>query len=279
MDRDKREHPRVERRDDVFAETLETRIWQEIPTSDNPYVATEVRCHGYSLDELASRKSYPEVLYLLMRGELPTVDEAQLLQHLMILLINPGPRHPATRSAMAAGVGKTDRELIIPIALGTLSGTQTGAGEVEPAMRFLRQHRRKDPADVARDCAENWSCLQDENLAPGFGCVYGSIDPLTQRHANTLQRLPASGEIIDWAQHFSDALHEYGAGWLRTGLAAAALCDLGFQPRFGGGMYQLLCTPGLLAHGVEYANKPVSAFPFIPDDRYVIEEPEPENSG
>lgn len=61
-------------------------------------------------------------------------------------------------------------------------------------------------------------------------------------------------------------------GWLATGVAAAAFCDLGFMPRAAAGLFQLLCAPGLLAHGVELANKPVTALPWISDDDYVIED-------
>lgn len=265
-------HGKVRRRDDAFSERLHTRIWQEVPKDENPYVAETIRCHGYSLDKLLQKKSFIEVLYLLFRGELPSSDEAQLLEHLMIAVINPGPRHPATRSAIAAGVGKTDKDLILPIALGTMSGSHNGAGEVEPAMRFLRQNRRKNPTDIARRYLENWSAIHDEHPIPGFGATYGGIDPVCQRHASIISKLSGCGAIMEWASEFVDAMKPFGAGWLNTGLAAAVLADLGFQPRYGAGMYQLFTAPGLLAHGIEYSNKAVTDFPFIPDNRYVIED-------
>jgi citrate synthase len=61
-------------------------------------------------------------------------------------------------------------------------------------------------------------------------------------------------------------------GWLSTGVAAAAFCDLGFHPRVGAGLYQLLCAPGLLAHGFELANKPITAMPFLDEEHYVIDQ-------
>ena len=120
--------PQVERRDEAFAERLQTRIWQEEPSPDNPYVAAACRLHGYALTDLVEGRSFVDCLYLLFRGELPTAAEARLLERALIGLINPGPRHPATRAAIAAGVGKTDPGLVLPIALGTLSGSHLGAG-------------------------------------------------------------------------------------------------------------------------------------------------------
>jgi citrate synthase len=60
-------------------------------------------------------------------------------------------------------------------------------------------------------------------------------------------------------------------GWLNTGVVAAVLVDLGFHPRDGAGVFQLLGAPGLLAHGMELANKPVTAMPYVDDEHYVIE--------
>ena len=36
----------------------------------------------------------------------------------------------------------------------------------------------------------------------------------------------------------------------------------------GRSLFQLLAAPGLLAHGLEMANKPLSAMPFVSDDNY-----------
>ncbi len=62
-----------------------------------------------------------------------------------------------------------------------------------------------------------------------------------------------------------------GIGLLKTGLCAAVLAELGFQPRQGSGLMQLMAAPGLLAHGVEYANKPLTSMLFESDENYEID--------
>ena len=70
----------------------------------------------------------------------------------------------------------------------------------------------------------------------------------------------------------AEKLHPLELGWLTTGVAAAVLTDLEFQPRLGAGIFQLLCAPGLLAHGVEMYGKPITAMPFPTDKDYIIED-------
>jgi len=263
---------KVESRNDIFVESTATKIWQEIESQHNPYLADSCLCHGYDLLELTQKRSFIEVLYLLFRGELPDVDEARLLEQLMISQINPGPRHPATRAAMNAGVGGTDREHILPIALSIYGGSHLGAGEVEPAMNFLRKQRKHDPVQLAHELIANsmQPAEGDWHIAPGFGSRFGGVDPLPSQIANHLSGLPGKHETLLWGCAFADTLNEQSLGWLAPAIAAAVFTDLGFSPRAGAGLFQLLGAPGLLAHGVELANKSVTAMPFVKDENYVI---------
>jgi citrate synthase len=264
---------RVRRRDDVYAEHTTTRIWRELPSQSNPYLPEQCRCHGYDLLELVRKRSFVDVLYLLFRGELPNEQEAGLLEAVMIAYINPGPRHAATRAAMNAGVGKTDPALILPIAQSTLSGNVNAAGTVEEAMRFLRKGQSRPAAKVANELlAENARPVEgDWYIAPGFGSHYNGIDIICSQISEYLLSLPGAGTALRWGQEFADQLSDNGMGWLASGVVAAVLTDLGFPPRSGAGIFQIISAPGLLAHGIELANKPMTAMPFISDENYVIE--------
>ena len=231
------------------------------------------RCHGYDLIELVKGRSYVEVLYLLFRSELPTKEEAEIFEQLLISFISPGPRHPATRSAIVAGVGKTDPVHILPIALSTLGGNFQGAGEVEPAVRFLRKSAKKPPKEVALSLLDK--CTKptegDWSIAPGFGSYYGGKDLTAQQLVQQMATLPGCGKLLAWGNDFAYELHDHQIGWSRTGVAAAVLADLGFLPFACSALYQLISAPGLLAHGLEYCKKPMTSYPFPEDKDYVIE--------
>jgi citrate synthase len=140
-------------------------------------------------------------------------------------------------------------------------------------MRFLRKSRRKHPHEVAEELFANNHPPTDGDwhIAPGFGSRFNGIDPMPAKIAKQLLNLKGSGDTLRWADMFAEVLSEHNQGWLSTGLAAAVLTDLGFPPRAGAGLLQLFAAPGLLAHGIEFANKPISAMPFPKDEDYVIE--------
>lgn len=263
----------VERRKEIFTDRPATKIWLEQPHPDNPFVASSSACYGYDLLELMQQRSFVDVFFLLFNGQLPTRAQSELLDALMCALINPGPRHPATRAAMNTGIGKTETTHILPISLGVLSGSHLGAAEVEVSMRFLRRNVKHKPEDVARELlAEPSPAEGDWHPAPGFGSRYSDIDLLSQKIIDRLLSLEGAGKCLSWGNDFAASLNHQSMGWLTPGIAAATLADLGFHPRFGAGLFQLLCAPGLLAHGLEMVTKPITAMPFPGDDNYIIED-------
>ncbi len=256
-----------------FASRTVTKIWEEVPAAHNPFLADRCRCHGYDLAELAKKRNFVDVLYLLFRGELPSPAQAQMLETLMICLINPGPRHPATRAAMNAGVGKTNAVHILPIALSVLGGAHLGGEEVEAGIRFIRRHQHAEAAVVAKKLlASRENSEGDCHIAPGFGSRFGEIDPVPQQMAALLYELSGRGKALQWGRDFAHSLIKEGMGWLATGVAASVFCDLGFLPQAGAGLFQLFCAPGLLAHGLELASPytSITAMPFLDEEHYVI---------
>lgn len=267
---------KVQSRNEPFSARASTRIWAEQPSLDNPYIAASALCHGYDLFELMDKRSFVDVFYLLFRGELPSAAEAQLLQTLMIALINPGPRHPATRAAMNVGVGKTNPLHILPIASAVLGGEYQGGGEVENAMRFLRKYQKTNPSDLQilapdQDVSDQSGDETPTSITPGFGKRHGGIDLIAAGIAARLVKLDAAGKALKWGDDFAKTLAPSGSGWFITGVAAAVFADLGFQPKAGGALFQLLGAPGLVAHGLEVANKPITAMPYVSDANYTIE--------
>ncbi len=273
MSTDKPDRGRIQSRNEPFAARTATRICEEIPSAENPYLSQGCRYHGFELGELMQKRSFVDVLFLLLRGELPTRDQGRLFETLLIGLSNPGPRHAATRAAMNAGVGKTDPAHILPIALSVLGGNHLGGGEVTQAMAFLRRQRNKDPGAVAAErlAACERPAAGDWRAAPGFGSRFGGIDPLPLSLIAQLQVQPGAGEALQWGGRFAAALAAEGGGWLLPAVAAVVFLDLGFHPRAGAGLYQIAAAPGLLAHGLELANQPRTAMPFPDDDHYFME--------
>ncbi len=261
----------VKKRDDLHVEKMATKICQEIPDKDNPYIAKEMYLHGYNLIDLMQKKSFIEVLLLLFKTELPHQNEIELLEHLMIALIELGTRHPATRAAINVGIGKTDILHILPVSLNVLSGSHLGAGEIEASMAFLRENSKKPPLIVLEEQLKYKPKEEgDWHIAAGFGSRFGSIDLIPNQVAKKLLKLTGSGRIMTWANAYAECLKPHQMGWLNTGLAAAVFTEIGIRPAIATGLFQIICAPGLLAHGIEMSAQPLTAVPFTSDENYVI---------
>lgn len=264
---------KVKSRNMEFSQRPVSEIWQETASEENPYLAVSCRCHGYDLLDLMEKRSFVDVFFLLFQGELPTLAQASLLEQLMIALINPGPRHPATRAAMVTGASKTHPVHLLPLSLTILGGDHLGAGETELAMHFLQSRNGGCPQKVAEEVLDRHQRPSegDWHPVPGFGSRFGGIDTLSGTIAARFAVMPGAGQALTWGKAFADALETCGMGWLSTGVAAAVFSDLGFAPKAGAGLYQILAAPGLLAHGLEFLEKPITAMPFPKDEDYVIE--------
>ena len=262
---------KVESRKDPFVAKAKTKIWKEFASNNHGYLTDRVACYGYDIIELMQAGyTQSDMTFLLMQGELPTPDQRQLFDALGVFLCNPGPRHPATRASMEAAVSKTHVQHLLPISLTVLGGDRA-AGRVEGIMRYLRLNRRKDPAELAETLISLYEGPKnDTEIAPGFGPYFEQRESLYAHYAANI-KIQFSNQTLtylDWIIAMDHALEITPCGMKSTCLAAAIFLDLGFHPRMGAGLFQLLSAPGLLAHGLEMANQPISAMPFVTDEFY-----------
>lgn len=256
----------VRHRGDQYAEHYRTAIWSEINDHDNPFIDTDALCHGYPLEQLVAGVSYPEMIFLMLKGDLPSESELVFLNRLLVAFSHPGVRHDATRAGVQAGVGKTLPSHCLPIAL-LVYGGDNAAGRVEDCMRFFTRSRRKPVASFVEEA--------QKTRPPGFDAYYASVDVMAGKIAGWLCASELATPSLDWAVEFAAAMTEKGgetAGWTRPAIAAAAFCDLGFRPRYGPGLLQMMAAPGLLVQGMEHANKPATVLPFVDDADYGMRE-------
>jgi citrate synthase len=254
---------------DKFTQSIPTNIWKEECSITNPYIAEEAYCYGYNFEEIVDNLSYVDALYLMLTGRVPTPVKSQILELSMKIFLTPGPRHPATRAAMNAGIGRTNVTHVLPISLSVLSSDYLGSKEVGNAMRFIAENRSTDPKTIVNN--KQFEVNEKKpNPIPGFGSIYGGVDQLVLKFANKLASINSDLANINWCKELVKELQDYKLSWLPTGLAAAVFLDLELDHRTGVCLFQMLQSPGLIAHGVEKANKPLTDMPFIKDENYAI---------
>ena len=249
-------------------ESIHTRIWQEEAEPDNAFAAASCHCHGYDVyGDLLIHAGWIEYLFLLFRGEAPTPGQSRLLEGLAVALANPGPRDAAVHAAMCGGVGGSTSASCLIAALAVGAGASGGAREVLLAMedwlergtdlalwqKGLAARPLDDPADV-------WPAPgHPAGFDPyGVGCAAPVQQTLTYLVA--LDRTPS----LAWLQA-NRATLESAAGLplAMTGVAAAALRDLGCTPAQGEMLFLLLRLPGAAAHALEQKDYGHKNFPFF----------------
>lgn len=252
----------VKHRDDKYAERYRTDIWLEESDHSNPFIETQSYCQGYRLEELVANTSYADMLYLMLKGELPSKEQSALLNKILVAFSHPGVRNDAVRASILAGVGKTVPQNVLPIALLVYGGSRTGAGDVTAMMRFYAKNRRKPVADVL--------IANPEPVV--LGEYYGEVDVMAAKLCDWLLGDSEQTPHLHWARALAAAAQQANAktGLTRASVAAALFCDLGLMPKYGVGLLQLMAAPGLLAQGFEHANKPATVLPFVSDDDYEL---------
>jgi citrate synthase len=249
-------------------ETIKTRIWFEEPESDNPYAANACYCSGYDVyGELLGNISWIQYLYLLFKLELPTPQQAQLLENLAVALANPGIRDHSVRAAMNAGVGGSTRASALMAALAVGAGNLGGGREVFQAMGLWK--------DLGKDI-EPWRAVLGDvdhhesvdvwvpmEHFPGFD-PNGNTCPKPIIQALELLAENSPGKSLKWLLENRAMLEsEIGYPLAMSGVAAAALADVELSPEQGEMLYLMLRLPGAAAHALEQENHGWRQYPFF----------------
>ncbi len=248
-------------------EYVSTRIWQEEQEPGNEFATRVARCHGYDVyGEMLGRASWADMIYLLFRGEAPTPVQAGALDALAVALANAGPRDAAVHAAMCGGVGGSTAASCLIAALAVGAGQLAGGREVVLAMRrwetcgldleAWQQDLRRKPAAIA-------SVWPTPEHPPGFDPHALQTSTLA---VQTLACLAGRGvqARLSWLRLHREALEEAaGCPLALTGVAAAALADLGFSPDEGEMMYLMLRLPGAAVHALEQRALGHRQFPFF----------------
>lgn len=247
---------------------IHTRIWQEAPEADNPFATRVARCHGYDVyGAMLGRAGWADMVYLLFKGEAPQPWQARMMDLLAVAMANAGPRDPAVHAAMGGGIGGSTAAASLMAALAVGAGQHGGAREVFLAVRdwldcgcdlaAWRERIAKRP-DTGEDV---WPTPEH---AAGFD-VNGVSTPLTVRQALDALAHESQGLCLPWLRQHRVLLEEAARSPLAmTGVAAAALADLGFEPAQAEMLFLLLRLPGAAAHAVEQGGNSYKDFPFYP---------------
>jgi citrate synthase len=220
----------------------------------------EIAIRGYPIEDLIGRARFPEMIWLMLRGELPSPAQADLLEAALVPGVDHGPHAPSIAIARMAVTCGLPVNGAMASAINVLDDIHGGAGQ--QCMELYREIDAEagqdgDLAQAATRVIERHRGA-GEKIVPGFGHRFHPVDPRTAPLFALVAKAEAAGTVSGrYAQigraveQALEALKKRHIPMNIDGITAVIFCELGFEPELGRGLFILSRAVGILAHAWE----------------------------
>ncbi|HEU4646601.1 MAG TPA: citryl-CoA lyase [Burkholderiales bacterium] len=220
----------------------------------------KIEVRGYPIEDLIGAVSFPHMIWLVLRGELPSREQAALLEAALVSAVDHGPHAPSiaiSRMAVSCGLGVNGA---MASAINALDDVHGGAGQQCMALLSAIAARTGRGANESAAVDEVLDRFIAENgsIIPGFGHRFHAVDPRAGKLlalVRTAQRQgTVSGRFPGIAMSIEKSLQRRKGLRLPMNIDAATAviyCELGFAPELGRGLFILSRSVGILAHAWE----------------------------
>lgn len=219
-----------------------------------------IRYRGYPIEELIGRVSYAQMVWLMLRGELPSKDQGALLDAALMAAVDHGPQAPSiaiARMASTCGVGLNNA---MASALNVLGDVHGGAGEQAVAFYAQIATRIDAGASLENATADQLQTFWEQGgkFVPGFGHRFHPVDPRAPRLLQLVDDAAAAGTVSGLfariARCVEDTVAERKGKRIPMnidGATAVIYAELGFPAPLARGLFCLSRAVGILAHAWE----------------------------
>jgi citrate synthase len=218
--------------------------------------ANKVAVRGYPIDQLMGRISFGEMVYLILKGELPTPKVGKLMDAMMVSSVDHGATPPSALAARTVASGGAP--LTTAIAAGIMTINRHHGGAIEGCMKVLLElvaYKHEKNLDAETAAREKMAEFRAKKIrVPGYGHRVHTDDPRTRRLFALAEEAGVAGEYIEMGHALREAMKESLGKDLPMnvdGGIAAVLCELGFPPELGNGFFAISRTVGLTAQVYE----------------------------
>jgi len=214
---------------------------------------------GYRIEDLLGRVSYGEMVYLMVKGELPKKEAGKLMDALLVAACDHGAVSPAVATSMMAATCGITFNSVIATGMNLLGKIHGGA--VEEAMHVYvgagkEIDEGKDEREICRNIATQYR--ENKKFVPGYGHPVHDDDPRVKRLFEMGKEVVGKGEIsgkyISIANTLGECINEKSRKHIPLNVdaaVAALLCELELPPETAMGYICLSRGIGLMAHGYE----------------------------
>ncbi len=224
--------------------------WSQPITKIEP---NKVAVRGYRIDELMGQVPFAHMVYLVLKGELPTESQGRVMDAILVSSVDHGATPPSVLAARTVASGGAP--LTAGIAAGVMTINRHHGGAIEGCMRVLmeavelKHESDQDALSAARELVEDYRA--QKKRIPGYGHRIHKNDPRTKKLFAICEEEGVAGEYVEMGGAIRQALKETLGKDLPMnvdGAIAAVLCELDFPPEMGNGLFAISRTVGLTAH-------------------------------
>ena len=212
---------------------------------------------GYNQRDLIEKIRYSDMIFLLLKGRIPSIKEGKIFNHVLVSFCDHGVTPPSTQTARL--VASSGSPINSAVAGALLSFGHKHAGAIEKTMDlyqskinslYLTEDSKLDNRQIASLAIDIFNeYMQGDKKIPGFGHRYHDIDPRADKLMSLAIKEGFVGPHIKLALALQDLIYQKKGIKLNVdGANAAILSDLGFDPELGLGVFMIGRIPGIVAH-------------------------------
>jgi citryl-CoA lyase len=218
----------------------------EFKTKISKIESGDVTIRGEKLSSLVKTGNFTDSIFLLLSGRKPKIQESILFEKILTSVIDHGMG--TTSSLSSRFVASGGNSLNVGVGAGILSIGNYHGGAIENAMKFFYGLKDSSDAEIKEKVQH---MLANKQTLYGFGHkIYKTGDP---RVAVILEEMKDS-TFLRFKDLVESTIKETKGKNIPInidGLIAIILCDFGFDPLLGKGIFIIGRTPGLVAQTYE----------------------------
>ena len=220
----------------------------------------EIVVRGYPIQELIGELSFPQMIWLMLRGEVPGRAQAKLLEAALVAAVDHGPQAPSiaiSRMAVTCGLPINGA---MASAINALDDIHGGAGQ-QCMELYQLVAQRVDAGSSEADAVEpelDRFIAERGKIVAGFGHRFHRIDPRAVKLLDLVRRAQANGVVSGRFARIGTLIEQSlerrkGSRIPMNidGATAVIYSELGFAPPLGRGLFVLSRSVGILAHAWE----------------------------
>lgn len=208
----------------------------------------QLTTRGYLQEDLIENISFSEMIHLLIKGKLPSKNEAKMLGAVLVSFCDHGVTPPSTQAARL--MASTGSPLHACIAGGLLAFGKNHAGAIEKAMQIFQKGinlREANISEIAEQIVNYF--LNNNKKIYGFGHRYHNEDPRAPKLMELARKYNCFNKHSELAVTIEDLLFDKkGIRMNIDGANGAILSDMGFDWSVGSGIFMIGRLPGILTH-------------------------------